>query len=63
MNKGNYQEQSSRNWAEGGTIVSFGVDASKAVVPVVAIVRVTWELFKSAECVGLSPTDSASEEG
>lgn len=63
MNKGNYQEQSSGNWAEGGTIVGFGVDASKAVVPVVAIVGVTWELLKSAECVGLSPTDSASEEG
>lgn len=45
MNKGNHQGQSSRSWAEGEAIARFGVDASKAVVPVGAIVRVTRELF------------------
>lgn len=41
MNRGDYREQSLRSWAGGGAAVRFGVDVSKTVVPVMALVRVT----------------------
>jgi hypothetical protein len=41
MNRGDYRKQSLRSWAGEGAAVSFGVDVSKTVVPVMALARIT----------------------